>query len=58
MQEQVAWPGLVMGLLERDMEQLSPPSETSILVVSRTSLSFSLRKDTVLNSWSYYVRVL
>lgn len=42
-------PGLVMGLLERewDMEQLSRPPVTSILVVSRTSLSFSLRKDTV-----------
>lgn len=53
-QEQLPGPGLVMGLLERewDMEQLSLPPVTSILVVSRTSLSFSLRKDTVLNTWS------
>lgn len=53
-QEQEPGPGLAMGLLERewDMEQVSLPLVTSILVVSRTSLSFSLRKDTVLHWWS------
>lgn len=52
-------PGLSMGLLERewDMEQGSLPS-TSILAVSRTSLSFSLRRDTVLNSRSKLINVL